>query len=200
MRHRVVAAVLLVAGCAPDPSVYTLFYAGPQPAAVDGGGGQAGGGAGDGGAGGHGGEAGGAGSGGQGGAGGSAQGGGGAGGEDEPQCHAPEDCPVVPSACRWPTCIEGRCGIETPEPGTPTDEQVDGDCAKNVCDVGGSVRSWYDPTDAPYGVNSCASPRCTRSGVEWTPYDPGVPCEDPGKVCDGAGNCVLLTQGRMTLE
>ncbi|WP_437310008.1 hypothetical protein [Sorangium sp. So ce388] len=204
MRPRVLAAVLLLAGCAPDPAVYDLFYYGPlEPVAVaDGGGGQGGSGtAGEGGAGG---DAGAGGSGGDGGYGGgpptatssttsSST------GEVEPQCRTPDDCVLVPSACRWPTCVDGRCGVETPEPGTPAPDDVEGDCSKNVCD-GSGVASVYDPTDIPLTPNSCMRVECTHDGPAWTTGPAGIPCEEPGKFCDGRGNCVAVIQGRKPME
>lgn len=207
-------SLLAAAGCAPDPALYDLFYYGPlEPLGEVGGGGPGTGGdggsggeagtggeavaPGDGGAGGHG---------GAGGAGGEAGGGGGAStsststGVVEPQCKTAADCFLVPSECRWPTCIEGRCGIETLGLGTPVEDDVEGDCARRICNDSGGVTTVYDRTDAPFAPNSCRRAECTRDGAVWTNGPAGIQCEEPGKECDGKGNCVPVTPGRTPTE
>lgn len=202
MRHTVLAIVLT--GCAPDPSVYALFYEGPpEPVAVNAGGGGHGGS--EPGAGGDGGGAGGeAGAGG----GGGTTGTGGQGGDGgastsvsststgvvEPQCATAADCNGVNDDCRRTICNEGRCGIETMQRGTPVSEQIDGDCQRVVCNGVGGTEVMYHASDMPLETMPCASPRCSREGPFWEPHVKGAFCGD-GWQCDGSGNCLPAQPG-----
>lgn len=126
------------------------------------------------------------------------KGGGGAGGATtttsasvKVECYHPVDCPGVDMDCDVRTCVEGACGrVELPL-GTPTKNQVAGDCQRAVCDGKGHEVLVVDTGDLPNDGNPCTEDVCTASVPSNPVSGPGKPCDTGGgRVCDGQGACV----------
>jgi len=117
-------------------------------------------------------------------------GGGGAGGSAE--CAAPEDCPGTDTDCQTRTCSSGVCGFEYAPSGTSTMAQTPGDCLTSVCDGMGATTSENAADDIFDDQNPCTVDTCDAGKPSNAPVVAGEACSDggPGKLCDGAGQCV----------
>jgi hypothetical protein len=107
------------------------------------------------------------------------------------ECVGPNDCRLAATACRRRSCTAGRCGLEDVPAGTPTAEQVAGDCKRSVCDGKGNAVLVEDDTDVPGHHAQCIVGTCDGGTPATTPSMPGTACTtDGGKVCDGVGDCI----------
>jgi len=106
-------------------------------------------------------------------------------------CTTKDDCPGTDTACRTRTCIDATCGFSNADMGTPTANQVDGDCKREVCDGMGTVTTETDATDILDDLNDCTADTCNGETPENMPINVGSGCaSNGGKVCDGQGACV----------
>ena len=107
------------------------------------------------------------------------------------QCIHPFDCPGADTDCVKRTCTAGRCGKGPVPAGTPTSEQMSGDCMRQVCDGLGGARLVVDDLDVPGSGSSCTDATCVAGSLFSSPSAAGAPCDQGGgKVCDGLGHCV----------
>ena len=112
------------------------------------------------------------------------------------ECFSPTDCPGRDGDCQSRTCEIGVCSVTLVEQGVPIADQVQGDCAVEVCDAVGFTESTYDSTDLVPDGDSCTTDHCDP--VAGPEYDPLGDAQCRG-VCvlaadspvnDGAGNPV----------
>ncbi|MDI3290033.1 DVUA0089 family protein [Polyangium sp. 15x6] len=106
-------------------------------------------------------------------------------------CRTPEDCPGADTVCRTRTCTSGVCGETFAAMGTPSDTQMPGDCAREICDGKGEITLENDDTDILDDQNDCTQDVCNAGQPENNPLPAGDTCTtNDGKFCDGAGTCV----------
>lgn len=107
------------------------------------------------------------------------------------ECLLPLDCPGKDEDCIVRTCDQGTCGKAKLPLGTPTKNQVAGDCQRAVCDGKGTEVLIVDEEDVPIDVDPCTEDVCTASVPSNPPSGAGAPCDaDGGNVCNGQGACV----------
>lgn len=125
-----------------------------------------------------------------GGSGGSSTGGmGGAGGMTV--CSTKDDCPGTDTVCRTRICMGGTCGFSNAASGTPTDNQIIGDCKHEICDGMGTVTTEPDATDTLDDMKDCTSDLCNAGSPENVPLAMGTVCaSNGGTVCNDQGSCV----------
>lgn len=108
------------------------------------------------------------------------------------ECNDAAQCDVPPK-CVLATCNAHACGTTNAPDGTPTGEQIDGDCKLEVCDGQGGTRQEPQDTDLPVDGNECTDDLCNGGVPSNPPTPPGSDCTLGGTVCDGAGHCVQCT-------
>ena len=111
------------------------------------------------------------------------------------QCLTAADC-GADTECAKRTCLPAAgvnvCGLSYTAFGTELVAQKSGDCADLQCDGGGGVQAMPLGTDLPLDGNDCTQDLCTLAVASNPAYPSGTPCKtNGGKVCDGAGKCVL---------
>jgi hypothetical protein len=106
------------------------------------------------------------------------------------QCLVASDCGTN-SDCASYACTNAICSVSFTSAGTPTSNQVSGDCKQDQCDGAGNVVSAVLDSDLPDDNKQCTADLCTNG----TPSNPdlgaGTTCsESGGNKCNGAGSCV----------
>ncbi|MET0386871.1 MAG: hypothetical protein ABW321_12970 [Polyangiales bacterium] len=112
-------------------------------------------------------------------------------------CDEDRDCPVR-SPCLSVRCEEGVC-IDTPlEEGVALDDdqQVDGDCNRQVCDGRGQARKREDDMDLPRGDgNPCHTLGCEAGQPTIDVAPEATLCNGTG-ICSAAGICSVCVEGQ----
>lgn len=107
-----------------------------------------------------------------------------------PECVLAQDCPGIDSECRSRTCVDGVCGVTLVAEGTVLASQVEGDCARMVCDGAGSVVSQEDLADHGDSGSECVVDACGPSGATHTELPLGTSCAQGGGHLCQDGQCV----------
>ncbi len=115
-------------------------------------------------------------------------------------CTDAGQCAGTDDDCKSRTCDGGVCDVDFVPSGLPAN-QVDGNCAEEVCDGAGNVTLDVDDLDVPVDGNDCTDDQC-NAGIASNPnLETGLACgagpsctELPATakaqdVCDGFGTC-----------
>lgn len=86
------------------------------------------------------------------------------------------------------TCENGVCGTAPVAAGTPTPNQVTGDCRREECDGAGSTTIVNDDTDVNDDGKECTDDTCSGGTPSNEPKLSGTPCSSG--LCDTGGACV----------
>jgi hypothetical protein len=105
-------------------------------------------------------------------------------------CTTASECPGSDSECGTRTCVDGLCGVDAVQVGTPVSQQVSGDCLVQVCDGVGNIVGDIDDTDVPNDNDDCTSDGCEGGVVTHAPVAPGGSCAGGSKVCNADAQCV----------
>ena len=106
-------------------------------------------------------------------------------------CNTSEDCRQPMTECLFATCDGGICNLSPVAAGTPVPSQAPGDCVVIVCDGMGNYAEVPDDADVFDDANECTDDFCASATPVNAPSPAGAMCSQaPGKLCDGAGNCV----------
>jgi len=107
------------------------------------------------------------------------------------QCAVAADCGTGNTDCMKFTCTAHKCGIANTAAGTPTSNQIPGDCRQYQCDGAGNIVSIVLPSDVPNDENTCTNDTCKDGLPTFTGVGAGTACtQNGGKWCDGNGSCV----------
>ncbi len=108
-------------------------------------------------------------------------------------CATAADCEAPAEECKVATCdtATGECGVGNAPDGTEAQEQMAGDCSKNVCS-GGVVVAQVDTSDIQDDGKDCTTDACSAGMPTHEPISSGTCDDDGGAVCDdeGTGLCV----------
>jgi len=108
-------------------------------------------------------------------------------------CTTAADCEAPTEDCKVATCdtATGDCGVGNAPDGTEAQDQVAGDCSKNVCS-GGVVVEENDDSDVEDDAKDCTTDACSAGMPTHDPISSGACDDDGGAVCDdeGMGLCV----------
>jgi hypothetical protein len=112
----------------------------------------------------------------------------------EGDCAEDSDCPPS-SPCSAVHCDEGKCIIKSTRNGVPvpSEQQVEGDCKKLVCDGRGQIRSENDDADTRGGGNPCLEIRCLEGTREIVDAPDDTLCNGDGRC--RAGTCSACSRG-----
>jgi len=106
-------------------------------------------------------------------------------------CLTATDCPGYDSDCQKRVCSANKCSISLTAAGTPTANQIAGDCRQNQCDGAGNVTPAILASDVPVDGKQCTGDTCNGGVAQNLPLASGTTCnQDGGAYCDGSSNCV----------
>jgi Putative metal-binding motif len=107
------------------------------------------------------------------------------------QCNTALDCSGQDTECQTRSCLGGVCGFSYAAAGTPTTNQMPGNCLENQCNGAGLIISSVKDTDVPNDNNQCTDDRCSGGTPSNKNSPAGTMCsEKGGSVCNGFGECV----------
>ncbi|WP_050431335.1 DUF4215 domain-containing protein [Chondromyces crocatus] len=105
-------------------------------------------------------------------------------------CSSPADCPIPLSQCDAARCTGGVCSVEQVPAGTPTRDQIPGDCRVVVCDASGGLVVQNDDTDVVDDGRVCTIESCVGGELVLTAAPLGTLCSEGGGVsCNEDGEC-----------
>lgn len=105
-------------------------------------------------------------------------------------CTIASDCPAPSKECKVAICTEGICGFDFKPAMTACTEN-----GGKLCDGAGQCVSCLSEKECPVTDSACVVPVCAGGACDVKPAVASTPCQDNGgKVCDGAGKCVLCAE------
>ena len=113
------------------------------------------------------------------------------------ECVMASQCPAPAKECDVAVCGGNACGAAPAAVDTPAKTQQPHDCARNVCDGTGGVKSVADPSDLPGDTGDpCNLPACNGATPGTTPAKAGTACNAGVGVCNGVGACGECVPGQ----